>query len=151
MQVSGQEWGRWKELGCAAVLGVPTVVQYFTGGVRGAWTRFWGGVCVSGTSEVWLLLKPRHGSFNGNECTGVTASDSGGLASSWQWQSTKALASWGLWTCCKDSAYRQSVGGAAPGPSLRMRSRKGDVQNPATVPSQLSAWDLVSGPRPVQK
>lgn len=47
-------------------------------GREGAWTRFWVGRRVSGTFEVWLLSKPRHGSFNGNECAGVTASDSGG-------------------------------------------------------------------------
>lgn len=42
-----------------------------------AWTRFWVGRCVPGTSKVWLLSKPRCGRFNGNKCVGVIALDAG--------------------------------------------------------------------------
>lgn len=63
------------ELGCAARLGVSNLGRKALCGTglhrewEGAWTRFWVGIRVSGTSEVGLLsVKPRHGSFNGKEC-----------------------------------------------------------------------------------
>lgn len=120
-------WEGWN-FGGAVVPGVPKreCEAHCGAGLHrrweGGWTKFWVGICVSGTPEVWLLSKPRHGpGIIAMNCVWCHCLRLGGrVASCWQWQCAKLFPPWGHWAspCCKDSSQRQPGGDAALGPSL---------------------------------